>query len=130
MGLPPLPGDMTLLSKLRSFLGLGDDASRQTGTTVRVEREPDAASERAVKEPVSDEPTAGSDRGSDPADSDRAGESVDSLSGIGPAYADRLADAGIETVGDLAAADPVALDAATDLGEGRIAGWIEQARDA
>jgi len=58
-----------------------------------------------------------------------AGESVDVLNGIGPAYADRLADAGVETVADLADADAGDLAAETDIAEGRLQGWIGQATD-
>ncbi|MFB6360753.1 MAG: helix-hairpin-helix domain-containing protein, partial [Halobacteriales archaeon] len=54
-------------------------------------------------------------------------EAVDSLSGIGPAYSERLNDAGIETVGDLAAADAPTLDEATGIGEGRLEEWVERA---
>ena len=56
-------------------------------------------------------------------------ESPDVLNGIGPAYAERLADAGVDTVADLADADAAALADETGLGEGRIANWIEQAND-
>ena len=56
-------------------------------------------------------------------------EPVDVLNGIGPAYADRLADAGVETVGDLASADPAELAEAADIAEGRIQGWIDQAAE-
>jgi predicted flap endonuclease-1-like 5' DNA nuclease len=50
------------------------------------------------------------------------------INGIGAAYADRLAEAGITSVADLAAADAEALAAETDLAAGRIEGWIEQAQ--
>lgn len=53
---------------------------------------------------------------------------VQTISGIGPAYAERLAEAGIESVEDLAAADPAELGAETGLGEGRVADWITRAR--
>ncbi len=111
---------MALISKLKELIG-GNGSGSTGGTRVEVEREPDPASERAVKEPTS-EPEA-------PAEAEGAGEPVDSLSGIGAAYAERLADAGVETVADLAAADAADLAEATGIGEGRLAGWIEQADD-
>lgn len=143
---------MTLISKLKSMLGLDGGRRDETGgTTVRVEREPRTETTRDVEEPSgpsssSPEPSTTADTGVDTAvdtsveaaveeaeaDAGRTGgdEPVDSLSGIGPAYAERLSEAGVETVGDLAAADAADLDAATDIGEGRLASWIEQARNA
>jgi predicted flap endonuclease-1-like 5' DNA nuclease len=56
-------------------------------------------------------------------------ESVDVLNGIGPAYAERLENAGIETVGELAAADAATLAEDADIAEGRIQGWIDQATE-
>lgn len=129
---------MTLLSAIKSMLGLGDGDRRTEGTAVPVERgrqagtersdadddaetgrgAVDASSESAVKtEPSAD---AGPDEG--------GSEAVDTISGIGPAYAERLGAAGVETVAELADADAAELAAATDIAEGRIAGWIEQAR--
>lgn len=58
-----------------------------------------------------------------------ASEPVDVLNGVGPAYAGRLEDAGVETVADLASADPADLAAESDIAEGRLQGWIEQARE-
>lgn len=55
---------------------------------------------------------------------------VDEVSGIGPAYAQRLADVGIETVQDLLDADPEAVADETDLGAGRVRNWQERAADA
>ncbi|ELY61150.1 DUF4332 domain-containing protein [Natronolimnohabitans innermongolicus] len=56
-----------------------------------------------------------------------APEPVDSIKGIGPAYADRLTAAGVETVADLAAADAADLAEQTDVSEKRIQGWIDRA---
>lgn len=57
-----------------------------------------------------------------------AAEPVDSIKGIGAAYAQRLADAGIDSVAELARADPGEIAEATDLGTGRVGKWIERAR--
>ena len=56
-------------------------------------------------------------------------EPVTELNGIGPAYGDRLAGAGIETVGELAAADAAELADQIELGESRVAGWVDQATE-
>ncbi len=64
------------------------------------------------------------------ADEDRVpSEAVDVVKGIGPTYAGRLSDAGIDTVADLAEADASAIAAAADVPESRVADWIERARD-
>jgi predicted flap endonuclease-1-like 5' DNA nuclease len=63
------------------------------------------------------------------ADDAGSDEPVDVLNGIGPAYAERLENAGIETVGDLAAADATTLADDADIAEGRIQGWIDQASE-
>ena len=49
------------------------------------------------------------------------------LDGIGPAYAERLADAGYDTVVALADADAVSVADATDLPVSRVEDWIAQA---
>ena len=82
----------------------GDEAS-----TAEPDEEPDA-------EETEEEPAAGTD------------EPTDVLEGIGPAYADRLSDAGVETVADLAAADLDTLAEEADVPEGRLETWIERAK--
>lgn len=75
----------------------------------------DEADESAAEEP--DEPTDGNT------------ESVSTVKGIGPAYAERLADAGVETVADLAAADPDELAERVDLSPKRVGRWVDSAKD-
>ena len=145
----------------------GRSGSESTGTSVTVERETDATTERAVKQSdaaetsVEDEPESETDEesdrgteddpetdeesvsgdgepdaadeesGSDDGESEGAedGVPVEEIKGIGPAYGERLADAGVHTVSDLAAADAADLAAATGIEEGRIGGWIERAAE-
>ena len=52
---------------------------------------------------------------------------VESIKGIGPAYADRLAEIGVETVDDLAAADAGDVAEQTSVGQKRAARWIDRA---
>jgi predicted flap endonuclease-1-like 5' DNA nuclease len=56
-------------------------------------------------------------------------ESVEVIKGIGPAYAERLANAGVHSVADLAAADAADLADAVDLSETRVGRWVERAKD-
>lgn len=149
---------MGLLQKLKSVLGLDGTGSSESGRSgdvdVTVEREPATEDEDAVKgtetagsgEPGASEtdPTesAGAESEAPSAEEfetlaeeteadDTAGspDPVTELNGIGPAYGDRLAGAGVETVGELARADAADLADRIDLGESRVAGWIEQASD-
>lgn len=83
----------------------------------------DSESDAADAEPAGSEPdtTAPTDEGS--------GDPVTEIKGIGPAYGDRLAAIGIDTVGDLAAADAADVAAETDIAESRVEGWVEQAAE-
>ncbi|WP_353635314.1 DUF4332 domain-containing protein [Halobacterium sp. NMX12-1] len=167
---------MGLLSTLKSLLGMEEESrSAGSGVDVTVEHEPEAESERAVKEsdavretdteaepeadadgvdePVATETDAAASteslvdeehtddptRAAEPAEAASAGdeeapetvegEPVTVLKGIGPAYADRLEDAGIETVADLAAADPEDLAERVDLSAKRVGRWVDAAQD-
>jgi polyhydroxyalkanoate synthase len=55
-------------------------------------------------------------------------QSLQTLDGIGPTYEERFHDAGITTVTQLVAADPVQLADRLGLSESRVTAWIEQAR--
>ncbi len=76
---------------------------------VESEPEPDVAAEPVAEEP---EPEP---------------EPVTEIKGIGPAYADRLAGAGVDTVAELAASDADELADQTDISAKRIQGWIDRA---
>jgi len=151
---------MGLISAIKSALGLKDSQDRAGGTDVTVERDPDAESERAVKETDPDaesEPAAeetdpeaaetGAGSGGSSADAGSAdgspanatpaspaeppaeeAEPVEEVKGIGPAYAERLSEAGVETVADLSGADAADLAEASGIGEGRLETWIERAK--
>ena len=114
----------------------------EAGVDVTVEHEPDTRSEDAVK--GTDTAGTGSSAAVEPADTGDAaaesaetdaeasppGEGVDleEVKGIGPAYADRLRDAGIEDVAALAAADAADLAERSDMGEGRLRKLIDRAK--
>lgn len=62
----------------------------------------------------------------DPAAAPPPAELTD-VPGIGPVYAERLSDAGIDSAHDLAVADPAFVAAAAGVSEERAAGWIDAA---
>jgi len=53
---------------------------------------------------------------------------LEAVSGIGPTYATRLREAGVQSVSQLAALDPATVAKITRAPVGRSEGWIEQAR--
>lgn len=60
-----------------------------------------------------------------PIDGEATSVELESIEGIGPSYAERLQEAGVEDATDLAVADAGTLAAETGIGERRIRGWIE-----
>ncbi|MCD2198447.1 helix-hairpin-helix domain-containing protein [Halobacterium sp. KA-4] len=112
-----------------------EDEAEGVDEPVATETDAAASTESLVDEEHTDDPT----RAAEPAEAASPGEeetptSVDGdpvtvLKGIGPAYADRLEDAGIETVADLAAADPEELAERVDLSAKRVGRWVDTAQD-
>jgi len=83
-------------------------------------------SEEDMETDVEDvDPDAGT---GDVADTEGA-EDVEIVKGVGPAYAERLHEAGVETVADLVAADAADLGDATGISPKRIGRWQESAAD-
>ncbi len=108
---------------------MAPDAEPETEPELEAEPEPDAEttdteSEKSDSEPAADD-TA--DTEPEPVSDETSQETVDVIKGIGPAYADRLAGAGVDTVGELAGADAAELAEQTDISEKRIQGWIDRA---
>ena len=63
------------------------------------------------------------------AERDTHGTDLEEIKGIGPAYADRLRNAGIDTAEELAEADGAAVGEEIDVSEDRVVEWIERAVD-
>lgn len=87
------------------------------------------AGERTGAADSDDTGTAADSDGADAA-TDGSTEPVETITGIGPAYGGRLAEYGIETVGELAAADAADVAEGIDVSESRASDWIERANDA
>ncbi|OYR54670.1 helix-hairpin-helix domain-containing protein [Halorubrum halodurans] len=92
-----------------------------------VEADGDAADEDAADDADDD---LGAETDADGSDGDVVdGEPVERIKGIGPAYGERLGEIGIETVADLAAADPAEVAEGTSVGEKRAGKWIDRAKE-
>lgn len=93
------------------------EAAEPEDTEATEPEEPETEAAQATAEAAPDEPEAGP-----PGD-----EAVTTLDGIGPAYGERLSEAGVETVGDLREADAASLADETGLSEKRVSRWIDRA---
>jgi predicted flap endonuclease-1-like 5' DNA nuclease len=90
------------------------EEAEATGVTDHAGTEEEAAEPAEAAGPVPTEPEAGE-------------EPVDSVSGIGPAYAKRLNEAGVESVTDLLEADAAEVADETGISEKRVRGWQDAA---
>ena len=90
------------------------EEAEATGVTDHAGTEEEAAEPAEAAGPVPTEPEAGE-------------EPVDSVSGIGPAYAKRLNEAGVESVADLLEADAAEVADETGISEKRVRGWQDAA---
>jgi len=115
------------------------DASATTAETPESATEPDTdtaaptVSEESVEERTDEEGTPAEDETEAKDETtestpDGTGEPVENIKGIGPTYSDRLAAAGIETVPQLAAADPATVADAAQTGTTKAANWIDRAQ--
>jgi polyhydroxyalkanoate synthase len=101
-----------------------DDAPDDDAVEISVDGDGDD-----VEGGVVDPETPGGEPTADGDDDGEAADELTFLSGIGSAYAERLRTAGVESIADLAAADPAHLAGDVDVGVERVRGWIEQARE-
>jgi predicted flap endonuclease-1-like 5' DNA nuclease len=100
--------------------GDADDATAGTD-----ESEPETAA-KADADADAFETAADADAGTD---ATAESPPVEEIKGIGPTYSERLGEAGIETVADLAAADAETVAEAAKSSVSRAEDWIERARD-
>jgi polyhydroxyalkanoate synthase len=84
------------------------------------------ASDEADEAVGTQEPTSTADDTDETAGDSAEVADIESISGIGETYADRLREAGIETATDLAAADASTVADTAEIPESRAEDWIEQ----
>ncbi|MFC5971358.1 class III poly(R)-hydroxyalkanoic acid synthase subunit PhaC [Halomarina salina] len=103
-----------------------DDVPEDEDVEVVVESE----TEGDVSEDVEEASTEVEEEDAGPAGVE--GEDVEVVDGIGPTYAERLRDSGIETVEDLASADVATISETAQVAESRAQEWLDEldARDA
>jgi polyhydroxyalkanoate synthase subunit PhaC len=116
------------------------DVDAEVDAESDLEADEEDAEAAHAQDPAGDE-TAPEDKELEERESDSDEESQSTLSdveedadleridGIGPSYAERLAEAGIDDPEDLAEADPEDLAERIDVGVSRVEGWVEQAAD-
>lgn len=139
----------SILQKIKQVIGLsgagdGEGEPAESGRTeVTIEREPDRdsseteAGDSTGKATASGTAGAGAtDAAAEQASTDTAdategsgpgSEPTNAIKGIGPTYSERLGEAGIETVADLADADSETVADAAKTGESKAMSWIERA---
>ena len=113
----------------------GSDGSVADGAETDESVTDESTSDESVPDGVETEDETADGETDDEADgetddeADKNGPSVEEIRGIGPAYADRLAEAGVETVAELAAADAEQVAEAAELSPKRLQTWIDRASD-
>jgi predicted flap endonuclease-1-like 5' DNA nuclease len=106
-----------------------DAAEPEPEPELEIETEPEPEPEvEAETEPESEPKSAEDEPAASTEPAEGTSEPVVVIKGIGPAYAERMADAGVETVADLAAADADELESQTEISAKRIQGWIDRAK--
>ena len=106
-----------------------EEGSEADGTEASEIDAVDAESDDAEPAHTAAEQAEAADAGADAVADDDVGTDLEEIKGIGPAYAERLAEIGIDSVEDLAAADAAAVAEGTSVGESRAATWIERANE-
>lgn len=104
-----------------------EEAEPETEPEVE-DTEPETEADEEEVEAEEDESEADAED-AEPAAESGDGEPVTVLDGIGPAYGERLEDAGVSTVAELAAADPEELANKVDLSAKRVGRWVDSAND-
>ncbi|MFC7204411.1 helix-hairpin-helix domain-containing protein [Haloferax namakaokahaiae] len=102
------------------------DESDEDAAESEVEPEPEDADAETDADEVEE---STEDEASEPEAEAADSPSVDTVRGIGPAYAERLENIGIETVSDLVDADADAVGDDIDVSPKRVQRWIDRANE-
>ena len=121
---------MSILSSITSFVnsifGSTEAKSEPDGPEPKVTTETDTDSESVIKGVDETDSSLSEEHPDDSMEGTT--DSVEAITGIGPAYADRLADVGVETTDELAESDAESLGEAIDVSPKRVTDWIERAQ--
>ena len=102
--------------------GADDEADEAGDTEAETADETETDAETEDADETSDETETEVESG----DADEIETGVETVDGIGPTYAERLRNAGIETVDDLRDASPDEVAEAAEVSEKRVRSWLEQ----
>ena len=103
-----------------------EERSQVDAEEIEIEDASDAADEAVDTQ----EPTSTHEDTEEATDAaEGSGDDIEGVEGIGPTYADRLREAGIETTADLAAADVETLADTAEIPESRAEEWLDQVSD-
>lgn len=100
-----------------------NDVGAESTVEDDAEPEPEIGEETEPEPVIGEEPEAEVEEEPEP-----SGAALDDIKGIGPAYAQRLRDAGVESVEQLADADAAELADEIEVSEKRVSAWIDRAQ--
>ncbi|MFB6086997.1 MAG: DUF4332 domain-containing protein [Haloarculaceae archaeon] len=127
----PSPGDEVNVTVEHEPATASEDAMKGTETTSESGSGSETANEAGSGTESTDSAVASGPEtdGDEPSTDATTASSADleDIKGIGPAYAERLREADVTSVAELAAADAADLAARTDIAASRIENWIERA---
>lgn len=111
----------------RSAEAEGASSTDETEAEVEASK---AEAESATDETTTESTTSAAETEEPAAEAEDLGtdEPTDVIKGIGSTYADRLSEAGVATVADLATSDPEMLAEETGISESRIENWVGRAK--
>jgi len=106
----------------------GEEDAEYVATDADVGTDADAASDTETESEAESDAHVDAEAETE-SDADPESDDLTDIKGVGPAYADRLNDAGVTTFAELADADADDLAAETDLSPKRVGRWIDRAGD-
>ena len=106
-----------------------DEEPTESGTAEPADEPEPTAAESEEDEVQAEESEDEEEEQTDEESEAEPGAPLQDIDGIGPTYADRLMEAGYETIADLKGADAAAVAEAAEAPESRVEDWLAQADD-